>query len=67
MIKPFLSDNSVLVFDDIHWSEGMLSAWTEIIENEENIIFSIDLVQLGICVYTTNKKTNIGNFKVSLF
>jgi predicted O-methyltransferase YrrM len=40
-------NDTVFVFDDIHWSPGMLKAWNEITEHER-ISVSIDLYRLGI-------------------
>lgn len=37
----------ILIFDDIHWSEGMELAW-ESIKNDNDVSLSIDLFELGI-------------------
>jgi predicted O-methyltransferase YrrM len=34
-IKPHLSGNSILVFDDINWSRGMQNAWKEITRDKD--------------------------------
>ena len=39
--------DTVLVFDDIRWSEEMLEAWTEI-ANDSRVTTSIDLFRKGI-------------------
>ena len=31
---PYLSKNSIIVFDDISWSDGMRRAWNTIEKNE---------------------------------
>lgn len=41
------SEYDILVFDDIHWSEGMEKAWEEIIKNER-VRCSVDLFFIGI-------------------
>jgi predicted O-methyltransferase YrrM len=41
------SDEDILIFDDIHWSEGMEKAWEEIKKNER-VSCSIDLFFIGI-------------------
>lgn len=46
---PHLSPNAVLLFDDIHWSPGMLQAW-QAISSDRRHILSIDLQQTGICL-----------------
>jgi hypothetical protein len=41
------SEYDILVFDDIHWSEGMEKAWEEIKKNER-VTCSVDLFFIGI-------------------
>ena len=48
-ILPFMTESSIIVFDDISWSRGMERAWNAIIENE-SIKASVNLFKLGICV-----------------
>lgn len=43
-------NNSVFVFDDIHWSKGMEEAW-EIIYKHPKVTVSIDLFQVGIVFF----------------
>lgn len=43
-------DNSVLVFDDIHWSEGMERAWQQI-KQHPNVTLSIDLFFFGLVFF----------------
>jgi len=40
-------NDTVFVFDDIHWSAGMDKAWNEI-ANHERVTVSIDLFRIGI-------------------
>lgn len=47
LLQNNLPENSIIVLDDIHWSEGMEEAWNEIIENK-NVSLSIDLFEMGI-------------------
>jgi len=47
-VKPFLSKNAIVVFDDISWSEGMIEAW-EIIKKDTTVREYKDLKKLGIC------------------
>ncbi len=58
-ITPYLSEKSIIIFDDIRWSRGMQNAWKSIINNK-NINFSIDLWSWGICILdkTQNQKSN---------
>ncbi len=48
-IQSYLSDKSILIFDDISWSKGMCRAWKKIKENKK-IKISLDLRVIGICV-----------------
>ncbi len=43
-------NNSVFVFDDIHWSTEMESAWNEIINNKA-VKVSVDLFRMGIIFF----------------
>jgi predicted O-methyltransferase YrrM len=49
MALPKLSDEAVIVIDDISWSPGMRKAWAEI-ENDERIAASVDLRSVGIAL-----------------
>lgn len=40
-------NDTVFVFDDIHWSAGMEKAWTEITDHER-VTVSVDLYRMGI-------------------
>ena len=46
-IMPYCNENTILVFDDICWSEGMYAAWQEICAHSQ-VSISIDLCKLGI-------------------
>jgi predicted O-methyltransferase YrrM len=50
---PNLSDEAIIVFDDISWSTGMRKAWTEI-EDDERVGASIDLKAIGIVLVSKN-------------
>lgn len=45
-------ENTLLVFDDIYWSQGMTKAWNEIKKDNRSVV-SIDLFQFGIIVKNT--------------
>lgn len=53
----YVSKNSVMVFDDIHWSDDMESAWNTI-KKHEKVKSTIDLFRMGIVFFNTdlNKK-----------
>ena len=43
-------NTSCIIFDDIHWSEGMNNAWTHIV-NHSSVTLSIDLFFMGIVFF----------------
>lgn len=46
-------EQSVFVFDDIYWSEGMTRAWKEIIQHPK-VSVSIDLYHVGLIFFRSN-------------
>ncbi len=44
---PYLNCKSLIVIDDINWSEGMMEAW-EKLKNHPRVTVSIDLFMMGI-------------------
>jgi predicted O-methyltransferase YrrM len=49
-ILPYLHNNSIVVIDDINWSEGMTALWNELKLSPE-VRLSIDLHRMGILFY----------------
>ncbi|HSG68416.1 MAG TPA: class I SAM-dependent methyltransferase [Bacteroidales bacterium] len=49
-ILPKLHENSILVIDDIHWSQGMEQAWKEITRSNK-VSISIDIYKMGILLF----------------
>ncbi len=47
-------ENSLFVFDDIHWSEGMEKAWEEIKQHPE-VTLTIDLFHLGLVFFNKER------------
>lgn len=45
-----MSEHSVIIFDDIHWSKGMEDAWSEIKEHP-SVMLTIDLFFMGIVFF----------------
>ena len=43
-------NDTVLIFDDIHWSEEMNKAW-KIIQNHQSVTLTLDLFQFGIVFF----------------
>lgn len=49
-ILPFCNENSILIFDDISWSEDMFEAW-EMISSDSRVSISIDICKQGIVFF----------------
>jgi predicted O-methyltransferase YrrM len=45
-----ITENSLFVFDDIHWSPGMAEAWNSI-KSDSRVMISIDLFWLGLVFF----------------
>lgn len=52
-IMKFSNNNTILVFDDIHWSAEMEEAW-EAIKADKRVTLSIDLFFMGIILLKTD-------------
>lgn len=48
IIKPYLSKNALILFDDISWSKGMIEAW-ESIKKDTFIRSYKDFEKVGLC------------------
>lgn len=53
-LLPTITNESVWIFDDIHWSTAMENAW-EIIKNHEKVTVTIDTFQWGIVFFRTEQ------------
>ena len=51
-----INNNSILIFDDIHWSEGMEGAW-EIIKAHPSVKCTVDIFFLGFVFFRREFKT----------
>jgi predicted O-methyltransferase YrrM len=47
-ILPYSTPDSVFVFDDIRWSDGMKKAWSQI-QSDDRLGLIVDLSSVGIC------------------
>jgi predicted O-methyltransferase YrrM len=54
-ILPFVGNDSILIFDDIHWSAEMEEAWN-IIQGHDRVRTTVDLFQFGL-VFFRNEMT----------
>ena len=50
LLKPKMQEQSILIFDDIHWSKEMEAAWDEI-KKDPSISLTIDLFFIGIVFF----------------
>jgi predicted O-methyltransferase YrrM len=62
-LKSLMDQTAIFVFDDIYWSEEMTEAW-QIIQNDPDVNFSIDLFMMGIAII--DKDESIKNSSFSL-
>lgn len=51
--KSHVSDQAVLVFDDINWSQGMKRAWKEI-KSDEDVTLTLDFFFVGLVFFSTD-------------
>jgi len=51
---PKVHENTLLIFDDIYWSEGMKEAWTEI-KKHPKVTVTIDLFWIGLVFFKTGQ------------
>lgn len=49
-LLPVINNDSILIFDDIHWSKGMENAW-ETIKQHPSVRCTIDLFFIGIVLF----------------
>ncbi len=50
LLLPTISNETVWIFDDIHWSQGMQEAW-EVIKNHPKVTVTIDTFQWGLVFF----------------
>ncbi len=65
LLKNNLIDQALVIFDDIHWSDGMRRAWKEIC-TQKGIVFSINFFKLGMVVFNS-KNTGVSQADYELF
>ncbi len=52
---PYITADSIIIFDDIHWSEEMEEAWAEI-QAHPSVTLSIDLFFIGLVFFNPDFK-----------
>ena len=55
MMKPYLHEYSVLIFDDIHWSKEMEQAW-KAIQEDKMVTLTVDLFFIGLVFFRKEQK-----------
>jgi len=58
---PKVNENSLLIFDDIYWSEGMKQAWTQI-KSHPDVTVTIDLFWIGLVFFKKGREKE--HFKI---
>jgi predicted O-methyltransferase YrrM len=51
LLKDYINNDSLIIFDDIHWSKEMEQAWHEICSKPE-VTVSVDLFQFGLVFFS---------------
>lgn len=55
ILKKYVHQNSLIIFDDIHWSKEMSEAWEEI-KKDPQVKVSMDLFQFGLVFFMKEVK-----------
>ena len=55
-ILPYCTEDSILVFDDIHWSEEMEKAW-QYVQQHTAVTLTVDLFHMGIVFFSDSVST----------
>ncbi|CAN5402127.1 class I SAM-dependent methyltransferase [soil metagenome] len=54
-LLPYCRENTILIFDDVHWSKQMEQAW-ETIKADERVLLTIDLFFIGLVFFRKDFK-----------
>jgi len=60
-LLPHVHQNTLLIFDDIYWSKGMLSAWKQI-KKHPQVTLTIDLFWIGLVFFKSERQKE--DFKI---
>lgn len=60
---PYAHNNTIFVFDDIHWSEGMELAWNQL-KAHPSVTLTIDLFHMGV-VFIRKEQKSVEHFILS--
>lgn len=53
LLKKYLKKHSVIILDDIYWSNGMKQAWNKI-KSDPQVTISLDFYQFGVVFFNRN-------------
>ncbi len=59
----YVQNDSIFIFDDIHWNEGMNRAWN-FIKNHKKVTVSIDTFQWGIVFFRAEQRKEHFNIRI---
>ncbi|WP_315822000.1 class I SAM-dependent methyltransferase [Paraflavitalea speifideaquila] len=54
-LLPHITDKSIIILDDIHWSEGMEQAWQQVKEHPA-VTLTVDLFFIGLVFFRKDFK-----------
>jgi predicted O-methyltransferase YrrM len=57
-LASHVNKGALVVFDDVHWSNGMWRAW-QVLKEQEGFAYTIDVGRLGICLWDGASKLPI--------
>jgi len=63
-VLPYLKEHSIVILDDIRWSDEMERAWEEV-RNHDQVIYTFDFERVGVCIVGKGKKPE--HFKLTLW
>lgn len=61
LLAPHMHNDAVMIFDDIHWSEGMEQAWSQIMASEAAQV-TVDVFSMGLVFF--KKELSKQNFTI---
>lgn len=62
-IYPHMSQGSIIVFDDIRWSDGMRKAWSELSQDARFSVVA-DFDKVGVCIIGDGPRVQAGPIRI---
>lgn len=63
LLRDKAFEKTVLIFDDIHWSEGMKRAWEQIVA-DKSVSLTVDLFQIGLVFFNPGLSKQHFNLRI---